>query len=145
VSTSTLPRIAADLDGNGMPFYAAAWDGSADDETNVIWLNKPVLIPGHHWAVEAQVTSPHVTLDMAAIAKLLYAAEQLPVPVPVASVCTSFAPWVIDAVLTWCHCDLAGIVGDLAQEYGEHQELAQPRMARCVAVAETLCGTGVTP
>ena len=65
-----MPRVVTVLDASGRPWFGAAWDGSAADETNVIWLAEPVLIPGHHWAEPSQVRGG-TTLDVAAVAELL--------------------------------------------------------------------------
>lgn len=145
MTAPTLPLIAADIEGTGLPFYAAAWDSIADDETNVIWLAQPVLIEGHHWATEKQISRPHITLDTAAVAELLYAAEFLPVPIwtPVDDLDTAETAAVITAVLTWCRCDMAGIIDHLGQEFGDHPDVVATRMGRFRIAACRACGVSV--
>ncbi len=43
------------------------------------------------------------------------------------------------------YCDIRVCVAQLAQEYGDHQDTAQPRMAACCKRAELLLGIGATP
>ena len=141
MTTSTLPRVAADLYGSGVPWYAARLVHDADpDARNVLWRPVPFLLDDSmRWATDAEVQSQHITLDAVTIAKLLCADSSID---PAAPLSDTAIRVVLDHELTACHCDVRVSEDQLAQEYGDHPETTQPRMAACLALAEQLLGGG---
>lgn len=135
MSAATLPLVAADIEGTGLPFYAAAWDSSADDETNVIWLGRPVLIEGHHWATEEQVRSPHITLDMTTVAELI--AHDLTADPDTLSDDEIVA--MVDAQLIAVHCDMGRCCIEVFADQADHYDGGN-RVARCLLRAGQACG-----
>jgi hypothetical protein len=140
MSTLTLPHVAALVHDEG-PFYAASWTTQpAPDETNVIWLVKPILPDGEQlrWATDADVPSPHLVLDAVAVAELLFcsvldaAGPLLPADILRA----------MDVQLARCRCDLGPCAARLAGEYGDHPAAARDRMVWCLALAAQVLGTG---
>lgn len=130
MSTLTLPRIAAEL--NGSPFYAM--HSLVND--NVVWTHRPALLdPGFRWATADEVTTEHVDLTVEALADLLFVSQ-----LDLDHADDEQILAAVDRRLTMCHCHLDRCVEQLAQAYGEHPETAQPRMAACLAVAAALIG-----
>jgi hypothetical protein len=136
VSTVLLPRAAAPVFGEG-PFYAAHLAAQdAPDETNIVWLAKPVLPDGSplHWAVT--VPSAHVDLDEVTVAELLFCSPLDPGGVPtVADILGA-----IDRQLARCRCDIGMCEARVAQEAGDHRDMAADRMTWCRARAAQIRG-----
>jgi len=75
VEQAPFPRIVADLDGSGWPFWAARSLAIGD----VMWLATPTLSVGLVWATEADpINHEHVVLDEATVAELLYSSALAP-------------------------------------------------------------------
>jgi len=75
VEQAPFPRVVADLDGNGWPWWAArAVTG------DVAWLATPQLPAGLTWATEADPinTPEYVVLNKATITELLYSSALAP-------------------------------------------------------------------
>jgi hypothetical protein len=139
MTTALLPRIAADYEGNGLPWYAAAWDHETGDETNVAWLAEPRLIPGYHWATEADaIGTVHIVLDVAAVAELLH--HRLDADPDVLDYDAAID--IIDAELVRVRCDMRRCAADCAADTADHYDGGQ-RYSRCVLAAGRLLGVGV--
>lgn len=134
MSIATLPRVATVLDASGHPWFGATWDGALGDETNVIWLAEPVLIPGHHWADPAAVVGG-LTLDVATVAELLYHA----LGIDPDALDDDQAAQVIAAELDAVGCDMNRCCADVAADVADHYDGGQ-RYSRCVLAAGRLCG-----
>ena len=137
MSISILPRVVTVLDASGHPWFGATWNGTNGDETNVIWLAEPVLIPGHHWADPAAVTGG-LALDVATVAELLY--HRLDVDPDALD--DAQAAQVIAAELDAVNCDMDRCCADVAADLADHYDGGQ-RYSRCVLAAGRLLGTEV--
>lgn len=127
-----MPRVVTVLDASGHPWFGAAWDGSINDETNVIWLAEPVLIPGHHWAEPSQVRGG-LALDTAAVAELLaHALDTDPDALDDAA-----AVAIVARELDRVGCDMARVCLEVQADSDDHYDGGR-RFARCVLRATQL-------
>lgn len=132
MSTLTLPLVA------GAPFDGRAWFAArtiADvdpAEAVVLWHDMPVLTDlTLRWATDAEVRSPHVTLDLTSVAEVLFCssvdrADHLSPP----EIWTA-----LERQLAACHCELALCEARLAQEAGDHPDESAARMLWCLELA----------
>lgn len=130
MSTLTLPRIAADLDGTGHAWWAFT---SALGDT--LWCAQPIL-PDASFAWAVDVETPHLTLDSTAVAELLYASGIDPAR-PIGN--EQLAALVL-AEVARCHCSLTAAIEILAQDAGDHPHECAERMRGCLALADRLLG-----
>jgi hypothetical protein len=141
MTTALLPRIAADLDGNGHAFYAAhALLGDPDAE-NIIWFPSPTIPAGlaaaYRWADDTDVTSPHATFDtIGELAELIFLSGREPLALDDAEAADA-----IDSALAACHCNMLACAASVAAEIADHPECAGPRFERAVVRAARLLGT----
>lgn len=127
-----MPRVVTVLDASGHPWFGAAWDGSTADETNVIWLSEPYLIPGHHWAEPSQVRGG-LALDRAAVAELLaHALDIDPDKLDDAAVVA-----VVARELDRTCCDMERVCLEVQADADDHYDGGR-RIARCMARAARL-------
>jgi hypothetical protein len=137
VTACPMPRVATVLDASGRPWFGAAWDGSAADENNVIWLAEAVLIPGHHWAEPSQVRGG-LTLDVAAVAELLaHALDTDPDALDDAA-----AVAIVARELDRCGCDMERVCLEVQADSDDHYDGGR-RLARCVIRAALLLEVSV--
>src|SRR4051812_12269923 len=113
--TATLPRCAALYLGDGHAWYPARPTAVPNpDESDVLWLPTAVLPNPNafRWAEPTEVKAPSVTLDLTAVAELIYgsnldrgfdfADDKL------------FGDFVLAELDHW-HCRLDGLIGRIAQ------------------------------
>lgn len=132
MTTCPMPRVVTVLDASGHPWFGAAWDGSAADETNVIWLAEPHLIPGHHWAEPSQVRGG-MTLDVAAVAELLaHALDTDPDALDDDAVVA-----IVARELDRVGCDMQRVCLEVQADSDDHYD-GGSRLARCVKRAALL-------
>lgn len=132
-----MPRVVTVLDASGHPWFGAAWDGSAADEQNVVWLAEPHLIFGYHWAEPSQVRGG-MTLDVAAVAELLaHALDTDPDALDDAAVVA-----IVARELDRCGCDMQRVCLEVQADADDHYDGGH-RLARCVIRAARLLA--VTP
>jgi hypothetical protein len=131
MTTSTLPRVAATLDGSG-PFYAGrSVDGG------IFWVSQPELPPTWTWAEDGEVETAHVLLDMVAVAQLLFASPLGPDDGPTDELlCATVA-----GQLAACRCVLGRCAALLVDEYDNHPVQAAPRMTVCLQWAAQIVRT----
>jgi hypothetical protein len=130
-----MPRVVTVLDASGHPWFGAAWDGSAPDERNVIWLAEPHLIPGHHWAEPSQVRGG-MTLDVAAVAELLaHALDTDPDTLDDDAVVA-----IVARELDRAGCDMQRVCLEVQADSDDHYDGGR-RFARCMDRAARLIGT----
>jgi hypothetical protein len=122
--TTEFPRVCADLDGNGWPWFAGrAVTG------DVFWLATPELPPTWRWADESDpIGTEHLVLDEAALTELLYGSALAETAHPT----REHLAEVVEARLYAYRCHVAP-----CQEHDEHH-----RLAACHAWAAELLGTG---
>jgi hypothetical protein len=130
-----MPRVVTVLDASGHPWFGAAWNGSAADENNVIWLAEPVLIPGHHWAEPSQVRGG-LTLNVAAVTELL--AHALDIDPDTLDDDAVVA--IVARELDRTGCDMERVCLEVQADSDDHYDGGR-RFARCVIVAARLVGT----
>ena len=137
----TLPKVAADLDHNGRAWFAARFTVSTDpDVSNVVWRSVPSLLDATmRWAEPGEVDTEHVTLDMTAVAELLYASQLDPGD----DIDTDALAGLVLAQVNRWHCDLSGPIAVLAQDAGDHPEACARRMSWCVTCAARLLGVSL--
>lgn len=137
MTTCPMPRVVTVLDASGHPWFGAAWDGSAADETNVIWLAEPHLIPGHHWAEPSQVRGG-LTLDVAAVAELLaHALDTDPDALD-----DDAAVAIVARELDRTCCDMERVCLEVQADSDDHYDGGR-RIARCMKRATLLLAVGV--
>ncbi len=131
MSTLTLPRVAADLDGNGV-FYAAHC--AALGEEGVVWFDKPSL-PDASWTWDCAryVTTPHATLNLGAYAELLHLSGLEPDALDDAEAFAAVA-----RSLAAVHCDMTRCAAEVGADIADHAGCAGPRFGRCVLRAGRL-------
>ena len=130
-----MPHVVTTLDAGRRPWFGAAWNGGSDDETNVIWLAEPHLIPGHHWARPSQVRGG-MTLDTAAVAELL--AHALDIDPDTLDDAAAVA--IVVRELDRVGCDMQRVCLEVQADSDDHYDGGR-RFARCVIRAARLCGT----
>ena len=127
MTISTLPLVAAPLYGEA-PWYAAK--SAAGD---VLWCSSPELPDASFsWALDADVTTAHATLDLTAVAELLWCSSLQPGTWPT----PSEVQMALTAQLANCRCDLTPCLLRLATEAGDHPFETAARMRWCLALAE---------
>jgi hypothetical protein len=142
MTTTTLPHVAADLDGSGHAFYAARLIAGDPDAENIIWFPRPVIPAGleklYRWADDAEIGTEHLCLDVYVTAQLL--AHDLSVNPDVLT--AEDAATIIDRELYRVGCDMYRCCLEIYADEADHPNASQ-RWDRCVLAAGRLCGVSV--
>jgi len=127
MTTSTLPRVAA-LVWDAGPYYAARSILHAPDESNIVWLARPVLPhESFRWAEDAEVRREHVTLDAGAFAELVFISGADPDALDDDGVMA-----VADAMLRRLRCNMRECAAEVGEAMGEGRETTGALFFRCV-------------
>jgi hypothetical protein len=136
--TCLMPRVVTVLDASGHPWFGIARDGStATDERDVIWLDEPHLIPGHHWAEPSQVRGG-LALDVAAVTELL--AHALDIDPDTLDDAAAVA--IVARELDRVGCDMERVCLEVQADSDDHYDGGR-RWARCVMRAARLLEVAV--
>lgn len=127
-----MPLVVTVLDASGHPFFGAAYNGTAPDETNVVWFPEPILKPGYHWVEPSQVRGGLSLYDVGTIAELLaHALDVDPDSLDDAAVVA-----IVARELDRVGCDMVRCCADVASDLGDYSDTG--RFARCVIRAARL-------
>lgn len=141
MTTLTLPLVA------GAPFDGRAWFAARTiaevdpAETATVWLDRPELTDAAmRWSRDDEVKSPHVRLDLATVAELLFVSTLEPSDGPTDTLLCD----VVTRQLAACHCNLTACPSRASNEFGDHPERAVTRMLVCLEWAARIVRTEAT-
>lgn len=133
MTTSTLPRVAVDLEGNGFPWFPYAPTSGEGIRFSPV---PQIPGPGFEWAdLPGDDPRSRIPLDLSSVSQLLFASHVARIGDVIEFVCEQ-----IDRQLRRCRCDLDILVDEVAQAYGDHPIESSYYMQTCLAVAASCLG-----
>lgn len=139
MTTPTLPLVATRIDGDGP--YWAAWSPIHSGSTDgIVWLSEPQLPnPAYYrWATDAEVTCDHVTLNVGALAELVFLSGTDPDALDDDGVMA-----IVGTMLRRLGCDMRECAAEVGDLMGAGRETTGPLFNRCVTRAARLLGVSL--